>query len=133
MAQVKIAGDAIVVTSALKLEDIKKLEKYRKGALTLMGGKDNKEPIFAIGSTSGAGSINANGASFGRATRDDDKYATITMVIPESAAGGDIKAYVADLLGEALTNLDALEKTLPDVLADVDAKRAEIMDHITVA
>lgn len=63
MAKIVIAGDAIVVTSAMKLEDIKTIEKYRPNALTLMGGEDGKEPIFAIGTTEGCGNINQVGAS----------------------------------------------------------------------
>ena len=58
MAKIVIAGDAIVVTSAMKLEDIKTIEKYRPNALTLMGSEDGKEPIFAIGTTEGCGNIN---------------------------------------------------------------------------
>ena len=42
-------GQAIVVVSDVKLEDIKKIEKYRPDALVLKGGEDNKEEIFRIG------------------------------------------------------------------------------------
>ena len=42
MAKITIAGDAVVVTSALKLEDIKTIEKYRRNALVLKGGEDGK-------------------------------------------------------------------------------------------
>ena len=62
MAKIVIAGDAIVVTSALKLEDIRAIEKYRPNELVLKGGEDGKEPIFAVGTTAGAGNINAVGA-----------------------------------------------------------------------
>ena len=65
MAKIVIAGDAVVVTSAMKLEDIKTIEKYRPKELVLKGGEDGKEPIFGVGTTHGAGSINAVGASFG--------------------------------------------------------------------
>ena len=80
MAKIVIAGDAVVITSALKLEDIKTIAKYNPKALTLMGGEDGKEPIFAIGVTNGPGSINDVGASFGRESYDDEKLAVITMV-----------------------------------------------------
>ena len=75
MAKITIAGDAAVVTSAMKLEDIKTIEKYRPKELVLKGGEDGKEPIFAVGTTNGAGNINAFGASFGAETRDDEKLA----------------------------------------------------------
>ena len=49
MAKVKTMGQAIVVVSEVKLEDIKKIQKYRPEALVLKGGEDNKEEIFRIG------------------------------------------------------------------------------------
>ena len=63
MAKITIAGDAVVITSAMKLEDIKTIEKYRAKALQLMGGENNKEVIFAMGTTRGTGSISKYGAS----------------------------------------------------------------------
>ena len=81
MAKIVIAGDAVVVTSAMKLEDIKTIEKYRPKELVLKGGEDGKEPIFGVGTTHGAGNINAVGASFGSETRDDDKLACITLFL----------------------------------------------------
>ena len=61
MAKVIIAGDAVVVKSAIKYEDLKAVKKYRPEALTLKGGEDGKEPIFSVFvKDSGAGSINAN-------------------------------------------------------------------------
>ena len=57
MAKITIAGDAAVVTSAMKLEDIKTIEKYRPKELVLKGGEDGKEPIFAVGTTNGAGDV----------------------------------------------------------------------------
>lgn len=54
MAKIVIAGDAVVVTSAMKLEDIKTIEKYRPKELVLKGGEDGKEPIFGVGTTHGA-------------------------------------------------------------------------------
>ena len=53
MAKIVIAGDAVVVKSELKLEDIKTIEKYNTKALTLMGGDEGKEPIFALGTKIG--------------------------------------------------------------------------------
>ena len=54
MAKITIAGDAAVVTSAMKLEDIKTIEKYRPKELVLKGGEDGKEPIFCLLYTSDA-------------------------------------------------------------------------------
>lgn len=131
MAKIVIAGDAIVITSALKLEDIQTIEKYRPKALVLMGGEDGKEPVFAIGTTDGAGNINKVGASFGRISHDDGKFATITMVT--DGVTGDVREWVADCIGGAIINLNKLEEQLPPVLEEIAAQKAEVLSNITVA
>ena len=130
MAKIVIAGDAVVVKSDIKLEDIATIEKYRPNDLVLNGGEDGKEPIFRAGTTTGAGNINSVGASFGRA--DADGKAIITMVmsdVPTEKA----KDWVADTLGAALMNLNTLEAKLPEVLAGISAQRATVMENISVA
>lgn len=128
MAKISIAGQAVVVTSAMALEDIKTIKKYRPKALILKGGEDGKEPIFALGI--GEGKINTVGASFNQATRDEAKLATLTMTT--NFDGEDIVAFVTDTLGGALMNLNKLEETLPAVLAEIAAEKATIQQNITV-
>lgn len=130
MAKIVIAGDAVVVKSSLKLEDIKTIAKYRPNELVLKGGEDGKEPIFALGTTTGAGDINVNGASFART--DADGSAIITMVV-DNIPTEKAKDWVADRLGSAITNLNALEEKLPAVLAAISAQRATVMENITIA
>lgn len=130
MAKIVIAGDAVVVKSDLKLEDIKTIAKYQPKALTLMGGEEGKEPIFAVCATTGAGDITVNGASFGRA--DADGKAIVTMVM-QNVPTEKAKEWVADTLGAAIINLNALEAKLPDALADIAAQRATVMENISVA
>lgn len=130
MAKIVIVGDAVVVTSAMKLEDLRDIKKHRPSALVLKGGEDGKEPVFAIDVTKGNGDINQYGASFGAASRDDEKLATITMVAP--GVDGDIKEFVADKLGSALINLNKLEETLPSVVQSIAAEKAQVMDAIAV-
>ena len=132
MAKIVIAGDAIVVTSALKLEDIRTIEKYRPKELVLKGGEDGKEPVFAIGTTNGTGNINAVGASFGRESHDGEKLATITMYVGGTESG-DIKEWVADRVGAAIINLNKLEEKLPAVLDEIAAEKAAVLSNITVA
>ena len=130
MAKIVIAGDAVVVKSDLNLKDIETIAKYQPKALTLMGGEDGKEPIFAIGLTTDAGDINVNGASFGKA--DSDGKAVITMVM-QNVPTEKAKDWVADTLGGALMNLNTLEAKLPEVLASVSTQRATVMENISVA
>lgn len=129
MAKVTIAGDAVVITSALKLEDIRLVKKYRPEALILKDEDD--EPIFGIGITNGPGCINNVGVSFGRETRNDEKLAVVTMAIAEEV--DDIEEYVVDAIGRAIINLNKLEAKLPEVIEAIAAEKAEILDSVTVA
>lgn len=131
MAKIVIAGDAVVVTSAIKFEELKNVKKYRPDALVLKGGEDGKEPIFAINVTNGTGSINQYGASFGAETRDEEKLATLTLIA--NGIDGDIKEFVADKLGCALTNLNKLEEILPDVVKEIADEKAKVLSSITIA
>ena len=131
MAKITIAGDAVVVTSSMKLEDLKTIEKYRRNELILRGGEDGKEPIFAVCTTSGTGDINANGASFGSAARDGSGLACITMSVGGDPA--DVTEYVADKYGAAVIKLNKLEENLPAVLAEIAAEKATVMENITIA
>ena len=132
MAKIVIAGDAVIVTSTMKLEDIKTIAKYRPKALTLMGGEDGKEPIFAVGVTDGVGSINEFGVSFGRETYDDKKLACVTMCINEDVPGDKVKEFVADQLGSAIINLNRLEEALPAILNEIATEKSNILSNISV-
>ena len=132
MAKITIAGDAVVVTSSVKLEDYQKIAKYRPEALTLLGGEDGKEPIFGVAIVKeGSGNINQYGVEFSSSTRNDEKLACLTMVY--SGTAGDIKEAVADRIGVAILNLSKLEEKVPAVLAEIEAEKAAIIDSITVA
>lgn len=132
MAKIVIAGEAVVITSTMKLEDLRTIAKYRPDALTLKGGKDGKEPVFAVSVTrSGDGDINQYGASFATESHDDAKLATITLVgLP---AGEDIREAVAERVGNAIINLNKLEETLPGVLQEIAAEKQEVLSNISVA
>ena len=132
MAKIQIVGNAAVVTSSMKLEDLATIQKYRPNALQLMGGENNKEPIFcvAVGNNAGHGEINGNGAYFTDTTHDANKLACITLCL--NGVLGDVKEYVADKLGKAITHLNALEATLPEVLTAVSQEKAAVLASISV-
>lgn len=130
MAKIKIVGDAVVVTSAVKLEDYKKVKKYRPKALVLMGGEDNKEEIFRVGISSGNGSVKPYGIEFGKETRDENKLACITTVL-EGIGDEDIKKYVADAYGQAILLLNKIEEKIPSVLAEIAAEESKILACIS--
>ena len=129
MAKIKVAGQAVVVTSSLKLEDIKLVKKYRPQALVLKGGEDKKEEIFRIDACD-AGSINKYGAAFNDVTRDEAKLARLTLTTNYS--GDNVQEFIADELGEAIAHLKALEAALPEVVESIKAERKALVDSITV-
>lgn len=132
MAKIVIAGKAVVVTSALKLEDINTIKQYRPNELVLKGGEKGDEPLFAITTGNvGGGSINSVGATFTSAANDGSGLATITQVAPEGIE--DLKAWVADKFGGAIINLNKLEEKLPAVLEEIAAEKAAVLANISVA
>lgn len=133
MAQIKVNGNAVVITSALKLNDVQLIQKYRPDELTLRGGEDGKEPLFKIGvATSGTGSINKFGVAFDATTHNADGKAVITMMLPEGLEG-DVKEYIADTIGAPKAMLDKLEATLKDTASEINTERKEIMDGIQMS
>lgn len=132
MAKITIAGEAVVITSTVKLEDYRKVQKYRPKALVLMGGEDGKEPVFAVSVKSGTGTIGKYGVEFCSATHDEEKLASITIVNPYDGTG-DIKDAVAENLGPVVMQLNKIEAGIPAVLAEIDAEKAAILENISVA
>ena len=134
MAKITIAGEAVVITSTMKLEDLITIAKYRPDALVLKGGEDGKEPIFAVSvARGGYGDIGKYGASFATESHNDAKQATITITMPPSAAGEDVRTAVAELVGTAIINLNKIEETLPAVLEEIAAEKQEVLSNISVA
>ena len=129
MAQIIIAGDAMVVKAAYTLETIRTLEKYRPKALSLFD-DDGKTEIFRIGTTTGKGSINSYGASFGSSSKDDEKKAIITLEIPSGTE--DAKTYAEDVIGIAILYLNRVEEQFADALASVENEKATVRENITV-
>ena len=122
MAKVKIMGNAMVVFSTLKLEDIKQAEKRRPEVLRIVD-PETKDVVFAIG-TGSVSSIGDEGVTFADASPDG--FAQITMVIRDREDIEDLKGEIADRLGTALVNLGKIEVSLPSALNEIAAEKAAI-------
>ena len=133
MANVKKFGEAVVITSAAKLEDIEKIAKYAPDALILYSEGEEKEPVFAVGVTpKRAGNFSQAGIEFGGA--DGQGYAQVTLGYAGPVGTDDeVKAAIADSMGAAVVMLTKLEATFPAVLAKIDADIAEILSSIEIA
>lgn len=129
MAKTKIFGEAIVITSTLKLDELKSVSKYYNEKLNLYGGEDGKELLFGIRvAPSGMGVLSADGAFFAPTSRVEGGYATITMTVPSGVE--DAKKWMVDTHGGALMHLAELEKKLPDVIAKIVADEKAVAESI---
>lgn len=127
-----ITGNALVITSGIKAEDIIKIRNARPKALVLTEEEDGvKTQVFGIDiNLDGEAVVDDMGIVFNGTTHDENKYATATLLLCGDV--GDIKETVAELFGLAITRLQKLEATLPEVLDQVNADHAALLDAITV-
>ena len=126
MAKITIAGDAIVVTSALTLKELETLEKYNPKALGLY---EDKEEVFRVGTNGNC--IGEFGACFGSETHDAAKNATITLCIPSGVQ--DAKEYAVNLIGGAIMRLKKVEEQAKAALEAVKAEMEEVRQNIHMA
>jgi len=125
-AKVTVVGEAAVITSALKLEDIKTAKKFRPEALQLL---EDKKQVYAIDVTErSSGAINGYGATFSNVT-DAEGHATITLTADRT---GDIKEMIQDKIGLALLKLKKVEDNFAEALAGINADKAAIAELIEV-
>lgn len=135
MAKIKIVGEAVVLSSDAKLEDIKLLEKYNPDALKLYKTNEDgkKECVFTVKTaTSGEGGINARGAIFTAAAYDGTGMATITAKVPEGVTPENLKEKVAEMVGTGIISLKQVEEKIPDAVAAVKAEKASILENISI-
>lgn len=127
--KVTITGDALVVTSSLKVEDIKMLEKYSPESLNIKDEEGND--VFSIAYKEGCPSISKYGVTFSGKSRDGKDLATITLQLPTEVA--NVKEFVADLIGSANNDLKTLETELPTIIKQLGDDRKALIDSITLA
>ena len=132
-ASITVVGDAVVIKSAMTLEELEMVQAYRPEVLTLYGGEDEKEPIFKV-SVGCKGDINTYGATFASETHDEERKATITKLLPcNGCSDCDIKETVAETIGVSILNLKKVEEKIPAALREIAAEKAEIMANIHIA
>jgi hypothetical protein len=130
MANITVVGNSYVVTSDIPAADLERVKKYRPSALTLVD-EETKETYFRVGVSSGASSLNDNGINFGGVTNDEEKLATATLSIPSDVE--DVKAYVLDKAGVAISNLDKVESGITTALEDIKQEHDSIAERIIVS
>ena len=125
MAKIKIIGDAMVVTSALKLEGLKKLDKFRAEALTIPDEEGNSIFAISIGK-------NANFSKYGATFTGEnaDGFATTTIALPTGIDNAEKRTYVRDTYGEALLNLISFESIIEAEICQLTEELAEAEANI---
>ena len=135
MAKVVITGDTLVVTSSVKFEDIRTLEKHDPKALQLCDKNDDgkKEVTFAVSTArnGGKGSINKFGVSFDGATFDENKLACVSFTVPKGVE--DAKEWAAEFIGGAIIKLEAVEAQVAPAVEAVNKNKETILAKITIA
>ena len=127
MANVTIAGNSYVITSAVSLADLEMVKKYRPSALAITD-QETGESLFRLGT--GTNGLSDYGVSFGGVSNDDTKLATATLPIPTDVE--DAKEYVLDKAGLALVNLEKIEGEIAEVLGEIRDERSAIAESIKV-
>lgn len=131
MAKIVVNGAAVVITSTLKVEDIKTVQKYRPDSLTLYKGEGkDKTPVFRAGLTGSYGTIGNCGVSFGGTNADG--YAVATLLLPDNLPADKVAEYVSDNVGVHVLKLNELETQIPAVLAEIAAEKATIAGMVTI-
>lgn len=127
---VKIFGTACVITSGLKLENLKFVQKYNPSAMTLWKDEEKTEPVFTVAVREGAeGGISDAGAVFGKA--NDAGFAQISMVV-RPAEDADLKEFVADEIGKGIAGLKEFETAFPAVYEALKTERDGVLASIEV-
>lgn len=123
---IKIVGNAMILTSKLKLATIQKMEKYNPKALSLYEiNKDEEVEVFKIMSGK-LSSINKFGIVFAEANKDG--YAVATTLFPTDV--NDKKTYIKDNFATVLFMLKDLEAAIETSCAELEAAFSTLDEEI---
>ena len=115
MAKIKISGSSVVITSDLKVEELKKVRKFTKSGLTLKDQKGNDVFTISLGNIS---SISKYGITYAGETAEG--YAQATMMLDENIKAADKKKAFIDTYAIELSNLSTLENFIRESVADIE-------------
>lgn len=128
----QLFGSALVITSSIKLEDIKTVKKYNEKALTLYEKDEDgdKQPVFtALYKKDCDGTITENGAVFSKESPDGFAQITELVNIPKDT---DPEDWIADNYGKALIGLAKYEEYFPAIIDELNATREKVKAGIEV-
>lgn len=128
-ARVRILGNAFVITSKLKFENIKKMEKLSNETLCLVEIEkdDTINEVFRI-STGKVASISPYGITYNEANTEG--YAIATSTFPADVT--DKKAFIKDNLAKVMLMLDELEAHIAEDLVKLEKRYEELDKDIEI-
>lgn len=132
MSKVTVAGSSVVLTSSMKLNDIKKLNRYAPKALQVIDA-ETKDVEFAVSVSYCEESLSVYGISFAAANAAGFAQITLAEVVSASATNEEKIKGTTDKLGKALFNLGIVEANAEKALADIDAMLGKVTESISVA
>lgn len=124
MANIKVIGDAMIVTSAIKMEDIKLLQRLDPDSLVARDKDD--EPVYAV-FTGNSGFMENTGIRF--TGTDRNGFATTTILLP-SATQNQREEFIKENYAMAITALQAMEELLIEYLISFKTKYNEAMQAV---
>ena len=119
--KVTIAGKAIVFTSAVKLDDMKRVAKYKPEALTI---KEDDHQVFCA-AVKDKSVVSKTGIFFDGA--DEAGYACATLLVDEVPT----KDYVVENFATAVARMNQLEAAVAPVLEGIAQTEDEVFQSIT--
>ena len=134
MAKFVVTGAACTLTSAVKLEDLKKVLRFRPEIGTLKDEEGN--PVFVVAvevDPEGIGNIGEFGIEFAPVANPAG-FAFANFLLPNDVVSDpEMKTLIAEQFGGVIDNLVQIEEKIPVALAEINAKIQALAETITVA
>lgn len=128
MAKIKVLGDAVQLISALKTEDIARVEMLDKGLLTLVDDEGNE--VFKI--SLGSASVSKYGITFANTNPEGYAYVTSTNIVEDHTNPEEEKRTLARYYSPIISKLSILEEEVENALTTLNEKEAELLDSIEI-
>lgn len=117
MANIKVLGNSLTITSNIKTEDIKKVMNVAPDFCQLIETSElppyHAEVIFAVGVTEGAGSITDSGICFDSTDKNGNAY--LTLALTNRTEEMD-EAYFAEQFMKPMVRLNDVELRIKEAI-----------------
>ena len=132
MAKIQILGNALTLTSALKAEDMNRVERLNPKALKLFeeNPEGKMEEIFRVTMTEGEPNMSSYGVAFDSVNKDGYAYLTMQVCRPTDVENEAETATETFL--PILTKLNKLEEAFTMKLADINTSVQTAKENVEI-